>query len=159
MQLRRADFLSSASTRYHGAYDVSVYFSILSFAFEYSTQRSRDSTSIGESFQRLIGFSMRSRKRRSCSSSLTENQYLISLIPERTSISSKRGQARRNSLYSSSVQKPITCSTPARLYQLRSNSTISPQFGKCGTRSAENTTGCARARSARAGRSRDRRAG
>ena len=28
-------------------------------------------------------------------------------------------------------QKPMTCSTPARLYQLRSNSTISPAVGKC----------------------------
>ena len=32
-------------------------------------------------------------------------------------------------LYSSSEQNPITCSTPARLYQLRSNSTISPRAG------------------------------
>ena len=36
-----------------------------------------------------------------------------------------------NRLYSSLVQKPITCSTPARLYQLRSNSTISPAAGSC----------------------------
>ncbi len=32
----------------------------------------------------------------------------------------------------SSVQKPITRSTPARLYQLRSKSTISPPAGRCG---------------------------
>ena len=35
--------------------------------------------------------------------------------------------------YSWSVQKPITRSTPARLYQLRSNSTISPAAGRCST--------------------------
>ena len=42
------------------------------------------------------------------------------MIPERTSIRSNSGQERRNSRYSSSVQKPMTRSTPARLYQLRS---------------------------------------
>ena len=31
------------------------------------------------------------------------------------------------------MQKPITRSTPARLYQLRSNSTISPAAGSCST--------------------------
>ena len=36
-----------------------------------------------------------------------------------------------NSSYSASVQKPMTRSTPARLYQLRSNSTISPRVGRC----------------------------
>src|SRR5690349_13742464 len=35
--------------------------------------------------------------------------------------------------YSASVQKPITRSTPARLYQDRSNSTISPAVGRCAT--------------------------
>ena len=38
-----------------------------------------------------------------------------------------------NRLYSSLVQKPMTCSTPARLYQLRSNSTISPAAGRWST--------------------------
>ena len=75
---------------------------------------------------------MRSWKRRSCSSSFTENQYLTSTMPERTSISSNSGQERRNSWYSSSLQKPMTRSTPARLYQLRSKSTISPFAGRCG---------------------------
>src|SRR5919206_3792527 len=97
-----------------------------SFAFEYSTHRERDCKSIGLIFQRLVGSWMRFWKRRSCSSSLTENQYLIRMIPERTNILSNSGQDRMNSQYSSSVQNPITRSTPARLYQLRSNSTISP---------------------------------
>ena len=72
---------------------------------------------------------MRDRNRRSCSSSLTENQYLTSTIPERISISSNSGQERRNSVCSSSVQKPMTRSTPLRLYQLRSKRTISPAEG------------------------------
>ena len=76
---------------------------------------------------------MRARKRRSCSSSLTDSQYLIKMIPERTSIRSNCGHVRMNSSYSSSVQKPITRSTPARLYQLRSNSTTSPADGRCST--------------------------
>ena len=47
----------------------------------------------------------------------------------RINISSKSGQERRNSSYSASVQNPMTCSTPARLYQLRSKMTISPAAG------------------------------
>ena len=74
---------------------------------------------------------MRSWNRLSCSSSLTENQYLISRIPERRSIRSNSGQERRNSWYSSFVQKPITRSTPARLYQLRSNRHHLAPDGRC----------------------------
>ena len=76
---------------------------------------------------------MRPRKRRFCSSSLMLNQYLMSTMPERISIFSNSGTVRKNSSSSSSEQKPITRSTPARLYQLRSNSTISPPAGRCGT--------------------------
>jgi len=100
---------------------------------EYCTHLLRDSISIGLSFQRFTGSSLRALNRFSCSASLTENQYFIRMILERTSIRSNSGQERRNSMYSSSVQKPITRSTPARLYQLRSNSTISPPAGRCGT--------------------------
>jgi hypothetical protein len=71
--------------------------------------------------------------RRCCSSSVIENQYLIRMIPERTSMRSNSGTERKNSSTSASLQKPITRSTPARLYQLRSNSTISPPAGKCET--------------------------
>ena len=46
---------------------------------------------------------------------------------------SNSGQERRNSWYSASVQKPITRSTPARLYQVRSNRTISPAAGRWAT--------------------------
>ena len=46
---------------------------------------------------------------------------------------SNSGHERRNSWSSSSVQKPMTRSTPARLYQERSKSTISPAAGSCAT--------------------------
>ena len=55
------------------------------------------------------------------------------MMPERTSIRSNSGHERMNSAYSSSVQKPMTRSTPARLYQERSNRTISPAAGRCAT--------------------------
>ena len=51
MQLRRARRLSSPSTTYQGASAMSVWTNISSLAREYSTQRARDSRSIGESFQ------------------------------------------------------------------------------------------------------------
>src|SRR6185503_17756665 len=129
MQLRRAHFLLSAFTTYQGACLISVCANISSLALEYSTQRAREFKSMGLSFQRLVGLSMRSWKRCSCSLSLTENQYLIRIISERTNMRSNSGTDRRNSWYSSLVQKPITRSTLARLYQLRSNSTISPPAG------------------------------
>ena len=88
---------------------------------------------MGESFQRLAGSSSLSLNRSSCTSSLTLNQYLIRMIPERMSMRSNSGTERANSLYSSSVQKPMTLSTPARLYQLRSKKTISPPAGSWAT--------------------------
>src|ERR1035437_1086807 len=129
MQLRRARFLSSASTTHHGVSGLSVAANMASFDFEYSTHLERAVTSIGEIFQRLVGVLMRSWKRRSCSSSLTENQNLRRMTPERMSIRSNSGAVRRKSVYSSSVQKPMTCSTPARLYQLRSKRTHSLAAG------------------------------
>ncbi len=39
-----------------------------------------------------------------------ENQYLMRWIPERASMRSKSGTERKNSSYSSGVQKPMTCS-------------------------------------------------
>ena len=88
---------------------------------------------MGLSFHCFSGSCMRPKNRRYCSSSVIENQYLMSLIPERTSMRSNSGTERKNSSTSSSVQKSITRSTPARLYQLLSKSTISPAAGKCGT--------------------------
>src|SRR3954452_10305655 len=129
----RARRFSSLSTTYHGASEMSVCTIISSLAREYASQWVIDSRSIGESFQRRSGSSNRLRNRSCCSVSLTENQYLRSTIPASTSIRSNIGHCRRKSWYSSLVQKPITCSTPARLYQDRSNSTISPAAGRCST--------------------------
>ena len=53
-------------------------------------------------------------------------------MPESTIAFSTGGTAFRNACASSSVQKPITRSTPARLYQLRSKITTSPAAGRCG---------------------------
>ena len=63
----------------------------------------------------------------------TENQNLISRMPLLTSMSSNCGTARMNSSYSAGVAYPITRSTPARLYQERSNRMICPAPGRCGT--------------------------
>ena len=66
-----------------------------------------------------------------CSRRDTENQNLTRWMPERTSIRSSSGACRMNSRYSARLQYPITRSTPARLYQDRSNSTTSPAAGRC----------------------------
>ena len=73
---------------------------------------------------------MRIKKCKFCSSSVIENQYLISKMPDRTSMRSNSGTVRKNSALSVSEQNPITRPTPARLYQLLSNSTISPAAGR-----------------------------
>src|SRR5664280_17787 len=129
IQLSLALFLSSALTTYHGDCLVSVYENILSLAIEYSIHLSRDSISIGLIFHRFVGSVILSWNRFSCSWSLTENQYLISIVPDLISIFSNSGHDLRNSSYSSLVQYPITFSTPALLYQLLSKSTISPPAG------------------------------
>src|ERR1035437_2713601 len=133
MQLSRARCLSFASPPHHGDSGVSVAANMASFAFEYSTHLERAVTSMGEIFHRFVGWLIRSWNRRSCSSSLTENQYLTRMIPDRISIRSNSGAVARNSWYSASLQKPMTCSTPARLYQLRSNTTHSPPAGSWDT--------------------------
>ena len=76
---------------------------------------------------------MRPSSRRVCSSWPTSSQYLISMMPESTIAFSTAGVNSRNRVASSGVQKPITGSTPARLYQLRSKMTTSPAAGKCAT--------------------------
>src|SRR4028118_1618104 len=90
----RARFLTSASTTHHGASGMSVAANISSLAREKSTQRLRASRSIGLSFQRLVGSARRFWNRRSCSASLTENQYLTTTIPLRTSCRSNSRQDR-----------------------------------------------------------------
>src|SRR5664279_5803051 len=131
MTLIRDRFLSSLSTVTHGASGMSVCTNISSLAREYSSHLLMDWTSIGESFQRRIGSVSRDLNRFSCSMSETENQYLRSSTPSSTSSRSKMGAWCRNRRYSSLVQKPMTRSTPARLYHERSISTISPAAGRC----------------------------
>ena len=70
-------------------------------------------------------------KRVRCSFWVTENQNLVSEMPEPRIMFSSIGTSRRNSACWDSVQKPITRSTPERLYQERSKKTISPAEGKC----------------------------
>ena len=89
--------------------------------------------SIGDSFHCRTGSTCRITNRVRCSHRVTENQNLVRYSPECTSIRSNSGASRMNSRYSSGVQKPITRSTPARLYQERSNITISPAAGRCVT--------------------------
>ena len=85
---------------------------------------------MGESFQILRPSSMRDSSRRVCSSALTSSQYLMKMMPESTIAFSTAGTAFRNCFTSSLEQNPITRSTPARLYQLRSKITISPAAGQ-----------------------------
>ena len=73
---------------------------------------------------------LRIAKRVRCSWRVTENQNLVRCTPLSTSISSKSGAWRRKSWYSAGLQKPMTRSTPARLYQDRSNRTRSPAVGR-----------------------------
>ena len=64
-----------------------------------------------------------------CSARDTENHSLTSWMPLSTNAFSRPGACCRNSRCSAAVQKPMTGSTTARLYQDRSNSTISPAEG------------------------------
>ena len=66
-----------------------------------------------------------------CSDCVTENHSLVRLMPSLTSICSNSGAWRMNSACCFGEQNPITRSTPARLYQDRSNMTISPAAGRC----------------------------
>ena len=93
---------------------------------------------------------MRLCSRRVCSSALTSSQYFRSRIPESTIAFSKPGASSRKRVVCSSVQNPITRSTPARLYQLRSKITTSPPAGRCGTYRC--TYICVRSRSVGEGR-------
>ena len=117
---------------YHGACLLSVASSIRSRACEYSYHFSRDGRSITLSFHWRIGSVMRASNRLACSSLLTSSQYLMRMTPPSVMYFSKSGTFFRNPSCCSFVQKPITYSTPARLYQLRSKMTTSPAAGKCG---------------------------
>jgi hypothetical protein len=64
-----------------------------------------------------------------CSARETENHNLTRWMPLSTNARSNPGVCSMNSRYSLGVQKPMTRSTTARLYQDRSNNTISPAAG------------------------------
>ena len=59
---------------------------------------------MGESFHWRTGSTWRMRNRVRCSLRVTENQNLIRLTPERTSIRSSSGVSRMNSRYSPRLQ-------------------------------------------------------
>ena len=129
----RARRLSSPSMMNQGDSGMSVCTSISSLAREYSSHRVIDSRSIGESFHWRMGSRRRDANRLSCSASLTLNQYLRRMMPSSMRRRSKMGVWCRKRRYSSGVQKPMTFSTPARLYQERSKSRISPAAGNSDT--------------------------
>src|SRR5262250_2010037 len=104
MQLSRARRLSSERTKYHGACLLSVAFSIVSRAREYSYQRRYDSTSIGLSFHCLSGSLIRAENRLCCSCCPTSSQTLIKVIPPSTMYFSISGQSSRKRRCCSSVQ-------------------------------------------------------
>jgi len=68
-----------------------------SLALVYSSHLSSEARSIGDSFHCFSGCTLRSRKRRRCSSRLTENQNLIRWVPFLTSMRSNSGAWRTNS--------------------------------------------------------------
>src|SRR6478609_8478177 len=88
---------------------------------------------MSESFQILRGSPIRLSSRRVCSSALTSSQYLNRRMPDWTIAFSNGGTSSRKRSVCSGVLNPITFSTPARLYQLRSKMVTSPAAGKCGT--------------------------
>src|SRR5882762_5962824 len=81
---------------------------------------------MGLNFHWRIGSSIRALKRFSCSSWPTSSQILMSRVPFSMRNFSTIGQSSRKRLCCLGEQKPMTYSTPARLYQLRSKITISP---------------------------------
>jgi len=74
---------------------------------------------MSESFQIFRGSWMRLCSRRVCSPALTSSQYFSSRIPSSAMARSTPGTSSRNRPVWAGVHKPITGSTPARLYQLR----------------------------------------
>src|SRR3984893_249498 len=87
---------------------------------------------MSDSFQIFRPSSMRASSRLVCSSGLASSPYFSRVIPSSTMAFSTPGIICRKCLACSSVQNPITRSTPARLYQLRSKITTSPAAGRCG---------------------------
>jgi hypothetical protein len=85
---------------------------------------------MSDSFQILRPSSTRASSRRVCSSKLTSSQYFNRIIPDSTISFSTPGIIFRKCSACASVQNPMTRSTPARLYQLRSKITTSLAAGR-----------------------------
>jgi hypothetical protein len=117
----------------HGVTRESVASSILLRASVYSWYFSTLTSSTGAIFHCLSGSWRRSSKRSFCRPWDTVNHILKRKIQLLTSDCSKAGACRRNRACSCGLQKPITFSTPARLYHDLSNIVISPADGRCGT--------------------------
>src|SRR3990172_5894907 len=126
----RAFFLLFARTMIQGLYELWVLLNINSLYLVYLSQFPCASSSTGLIFHCLSGFSLRDEKRLDCSPFEIENQNLISSIPSSYNICSNSGTCCMKRSYSARVQKPITGSTTARLYQLLSKKEISPGFGR-----------------------------
>jgi hypothetical protein len=75
----------------------------------------------------------RSFRRLACSVLETSSQNFTNFSPLSSIMDSKVGTSRRKVSCSSGVEKPITRSTPARLYQDLLKITVSPQAGRRAT--------------------------
>ena len=131
--LRRPRFLSSVRTTYHGAHAVSVAANIASRArrvvvppavrLQVHVRQLPDLARVFDAALQpaglLVGADLQPVLQRAGSRS-------------RPSPSRTPGASSRKRSVCSSVQNPITRSTPARLYQLRSKITTSPPAGRCG---------------------------
>jgi hypothetical protein len=76
---------------------------------------------------------MRIRKRRFCSSSVIENQYLMKMMPGPHQHPLELRDGAEEFLGVRVGAEAHHALDAARLYQLRSNSTISPAPGRCAT--------------------------
>ena len=130
--IQAGGFLSSERTMYHGACCVSVASSIASRAGIVVPAISRFEIHRAELplAQRIVDARLEAALLlllADLEPVFDQMNAVLRSLPSRTA-----GPVSRNCWYCSSVQKPMTCSTPARLYQLRSKMTISPAAGKCG---------------------------
>lgn len=97
MQFKRAFFLLFPAMIHHFASGIWVRSDIASLAALYFSHRTLDSRSIGLSFHCLSGSVIRKLKRRFCSSSVMEDQYLMRIMPDFTIVRSNSGTERKNS--------------------------------------------------------------
>ena len=87
---------------------------------------------MSDSFQILRPSSIRPSSRLVCSSGLTSSQYFSRMIPALDDDLLELRDHLQKAFGLLLGAEPITRSTPARLYQLRSKIIISPAAGRCG---------------------------